>query len=63
MTTFWKSKTLWFGLIVALLPWLDQVKASLALDPKAQTAVTVIGLVVMVLRTVTTTALATGRAQ
>lgn len=44
------SKTLWVSLIVALLPWLEQVKAALALDPKAQTFVTAIGILMMVLR-------------
>lgn len=60
MKALWKSKTLWLGLCVALLPWLDQVKAALALDPKAQAAATVIGALVMGLRLVTATKLTTG---
>lgn len=48
------SKTLWFGLIIALLPWLDQVKKALDLNPDAQTWATIVGVLVMLLRLLTT---------
>ncbi len=54
MKLFVLSKTLWLGLIVALLPWLDQVKGHLALNPDTQKWATVVGVAVMLLRLVTT---------
>jgi len=55
------SKTVWLGLLVAVLPWVEQVKAGLALDPKAQTAATVLGMVVIVLRMFTSQPLNLGK--
>ena len=52
---------LWLGLLTALLPWLDQVKDSLALDPKAQVAASVLGVLVMVLRLLTAKGLTMGK--
>lgn len=61
MKNFALSKMLWLGLLTALLPWLDQVKASLALDPKAQVAASVLGGLIMALRLVTTKGLTMGK--
>lgn len=61
MKNFALSKMLWLGLLTALLPWLDQVKDSLALDPKAQVAASVLGVLVMVLRLLTAKGLTMGK--
>ena len=53
-----KSKTVWFGLIVAILSWVQSVLANSGLSPDQVGVVgTVIGALIVWLRSVTTTSL------
>ena len=49
----WTTKTFWFGVLVALLPFIEQVHSSLEGVIEQDWILTVIGVAIMILRLIT----------